>query len=438
MHQHQRAHARAAIDAALNAAEPGAALRRAWPADLTGPCKLLAFGKASVPMAAEAARKLGSDLAAGLVVTAPELVRDPRLSGLSLGVHAADHPLPTPINLAAAHAVERFAHSCAPDETLLVLISGGGSAHLTLPAEGVSLDDLARVTDLLQRAGATINELNTVRKHCERLKGGRLAAMCPAARIVSLVLSDVMGDPLDVIASGPASPDPTTYAGALNVLHRRGLTAAAPRVRAWLERGAAGLEPETPKPGDAAFAKCSSKIIANNDTAVDAAAAELVKLGYGVEEIRRRVEGEARDAGFGLAARAIAARRSGSRGPVALLLGGEPTVRVDVASGIGGPSQELALAAAREIDAVAGITIAAFSTDGRDGPTDAAGAIVDAATAGRVRARRLDAAAALRDHDSHAALDAAGDLVRTGPTGTNVNHIAMALVDPGGQARNAR
>lgn len=407
----------------LAAADPLAAVERAWPGIDLAHTRLIAFGKASVPMAIAAADLLGARLAGGVVVAPPELATNPSLSAHGLEVFAADHPLPTPRNIAAAQHVRQMVRLCPADHDLLLLISGGGSAHLTLPAPPLSLDDLADVTNRLQRAGATIRELNCVRKHCEQLKGGRLAAMSPARRVLALILSDVVGDPLDVIASGPSVADPTTFADALDVLTRHDVD--APSVHSFLEAGARGEHPETPKPGDPSLARSSTQIIASNAAALDAAAACVRSLGVRVHRVGSGVEGEARAIGERLADE-IAAIAYDQR-PAAIVLGGEPTVNVGVSKGQGGPSQELALAAACRLPTDARVAIMAFSTDGRDGPTDAAGAVVSTDTLARARARGHDPERALAAHDSHALLDAAGALIRTGPTGTNVNHVVCAI-----------
>lgn len=417
------AHFDAIRRAILAAADPHAAVERAWPGIDLAQTRLIAFGKASVPMAIAAVDLLGARLAVGVVVAPPELATNPSLSAHGLEVFAADHPLPTRRNIAAAQHVRQIARLCPADHDLLLLISGGGSAHMTLPAPPLSLDDLADVTNRLQRAGATIHELNTVRKHSEQLKGGRLAAMSPARRVIALILSDVVGDPLDVIASGPSVADPTTFADALDVLTRHGVD--APAVRAFLEAGARGDHPETPKPGDPALARSHTHIIASNTTTLDAAAACVRSLGVRVHRIASGVEGEARAIGERLADE-IAAIAHDQR-PAAIVLGGEPTVNVGAAKGRGGPSQELALAAACRLPPNARVAIMAFSTDGRDGPTDAAGAVVSTDTLARARARGQDPERALAFHDSHALLDAAGALIRTGPTGTNVNHVVCAI-----------
>ncbi|MEZ6319130.1 MAG: DUF4147 domain-containing protein [Phycisphaerales bacterium] len=417
--------ARDLVRAVLDAADPARAVDRAWTPDLDRPDRvvLIAYGKASVTMADAAARRLGTRLARGVVVGVPERLR---AYAPPPGVEAlpADHPLPTDRNVRAGEALEPLARSVGPAETALVLVSGGGSAQLTLPAGALTLEDIRTTTDALLRAGATIDELNTVRKHLDRLKGGHLAAMLGAAdRVEALVLSDVLGDRLDVISSGPTAPDPTTYADALAVLASRGVPAPVP-VLAHLEAGVRADHPETPKPGDRAVERVRHTVIANNAGAVRAGEAFCASMGY---EVRARtgITGEAADHGWDLAD-----ELAGVAEGTAIVMGGETTVEVGSASGLGGRNQELALAAALGIEGHPGSVVIAFGTDGIDGPTDAAGAAVDGRTADAIRDAGVDPDRSLRNHDSFPALGVAGALIRTGPTGTNVNDIVVGLRVP--------
>jgi glycerate 2-kinase len=411
--------------AVLSEADPARALRKHW-AGTSGPAWLLATGKAGVALAREGWSLIGPNLQGGLL-TAPE----PNISSAGeLPIHAlpCDHPLPTVRNVEAAATVLDFVSRVPAEHTLVILVSGGASAHLCLPAGALSLDDIVEATRVIQRAGATIRELNTVRKHCERLKGGQLAAAC-SARIDAYILSDVLGSPLDVIASGPTAPDPTTYDDALSVLERRALTGRLPKIVRHLQQGRAGDFPETRKPGDPVFDRVRNVIIADNTQAVRGACAHLERAGFRVMGEELAVEGEAADVGRRLALRAGEIARS--EAPSAHIIGGEWTVTVGEARGHGGPSQELALAAAEVLaDSPVSAGILAFSTDGIDGPTDAAGAFITSATWYDAIAAGLDPRRALREHDSHSILDRAGLLIRTGPTGTNVNHVGVLVVVP--------
>lgn len=404
------------IGAIRHAADPARALRASWrpPA---GPVWVLAIGKASVPMCREAMALVKSPPVRVLCTSGTPGQGEP------FRVLLCDHPYPTERNVAAAKEVAAFVEAIPSAHTLVLLISGGGSAHLCLPAEGMVLDDIRAVTLALQLAGASIVELNTVRKHIEQLKGGRTASRC-AARIDAYVLSDVVDDPLDVIASGPAAPDPTTFTDALGVMDRFGLTNSHPAVVSHLRRGAAGGLPETPKPCDAAFGRVRHVIIANNRTVVDAAAGHLRRAGMSVAGVRYAVVGES-----ATIARAFARTLASlpGNGPACIVWGGETSVTVGNALGAGGPSQEFALAAALALETNSSYEVLAYSTDGRDGPTDAAGAWIDGATLRRARDAGIDPASALDRHDSHGALRVAGALVPGHAAGTNLNHVWIGV-----------
>lgn len=419
-----RACSDAIVARVLRACDPARAVADAWPAELGEPVTIVALGKASIAMARAAVDHLGQ--AVGGVVVCPADGPAHALPA-SLAVYHADHPIPTQRNLDAARAVESCVRTVRPGSTLLLLVSGGGSAHLCAPWPGLSLEELSSVTRDLLLAGATIEQLNTVRKHCEQLKGGRLAALAVSAgaSVRALVLSDVPGDPLDAIASGPAAPDPTTYARALVVLKQAGCVRTHRAIADHLGRGVAGDLPETPKPGDPIFARVEHAIIASNRTAVDAAASACERLGFGVVDRRDGVRGEARAVGAQLA-EAIAQVHASGRTMNAIVWGGETTVAVGGASGVGGRCQEAALAAALALEGTADLAVMTLATDGVDGPTDAAGALVTSHTRAGAQARRLDLADALARHDSHGVLDRLGCLIRTGPTGTNLNDVLVA------------
>ncbi|CAG0988896.1 glycerate 2-kinase [Phycisphaerales bacterium] len=415
-------HVKRVIASVLLAADPAAAVRDSWTTP-KGEVKLLACGKAAVVMAGTAASLLGRAVR-GVVTCPPERVEELRVPGVE--VFPCDHPFPSPRNVEAALRARELVRGVAKDETLIAMISGGASAHLALPAEGLTLDDLREVTRRLQLAGAGIGELNAVRKHVEQLKGGRLAGVC-RGEIEAYILSDVMGDRLDVIASGPTAPDPSTFAEALGVLESRGVAASVPRVVEHLRRGMAGKIPETPKAGEACFTRVTNRVIASNRRAVEAARDAAVSMGFHLAGVEHAVEGEAAVVGARLARRA--AELADSRRPWAWVVGGEWTVTVGERGGKGGPGQELALAAAKGLHerGVLGAVLS-FSTDGVDGPTDAAGAVVTGETWARATDAGLDPEAGLSRHDSYAVLEGCGALVRTGPTGTNLNHVAVLLV----------
>jgi hydroxypyruvate reductase len=350
----------------------------------------------------------------GVVVTKYEHARGRPTAGIE--VIEAGHPVPDESSVRGAQAVADLADRATGRDLVICLISGGGSALLTLPVPGLTLAELQSLTDALLRCGATINEVNTVRKHCSGIKGGNLARLAAPAQVVTLVLSDVVGDPLDVIASGPTVPDTTTVADAREVLARYGISTALP------------LQ-ETPKPGDAFFDKVQNVVVGSNRLAALAAVNRARELGFDALLLSTYVEGEAREAGRVAAALAKGIRAHGDplSPPACLVWGGETTVTVR-GGGLGGRNQELALAAALALDGWRDVLIMALATDGNDGPTDAAGAIVTGETMARARERGLDARAALDADDSYRFFDALGGLIRTGPTGTNVNDLLFVLV----------
>jgi glycerate 2-kinase len=403
----------AAARAALAAVEAGAAVRRGA-ADLCAPRpgrRVLAIGKAASAMAA-AARELGGP--------APCLVVTKHGHGVPLAgadVREAGHPVPDGAGLAAAQAVEAFVAGMGSGDELLVLLSGGASALLPAPRPPLGLDDLRRTTGLLLASGADILAVNTVRRHLDRLKGGQLARAAAPATTVTIAVSDVPGDDPAAIGSGPTVPDPTTWADALAAVRTAGVLDRLPAaVRDLLAAGAAGRLADTPKPGGLPGSG-PFRIVASARHGVAAAAACLRGRGWRVVE-DGGLAGEAAPAGRAAAARLLALP-PGS----ALVLGGETTVTLGPAPGLGGRNQEFALAAAETLAGHAGAQLLALGTDGTDGPTDAAGAWADGATWGS----RPGAAAALAGHDAHPWLAAAGRLVHTGPTGTNVGDLVIGL-----------
>lgn len=372
-------------------------------------------------MASAAADVLGPFLRRGIVI-APSPVSIP---GAPIVSYRGGHPIPTEEGVRGAEALVRMVESLVADDVLLCLVSGGASALTTLPAHGIALDDVRDVTRLLLRAGATIDDLNCVRKHIDRLKGGRLAALVFPARLEALVLSDVVGDSLATIASGPTVPDPTTVADAIAVLERCGIWDATPRaIRVHLENGG----DESPKPGDMRFAHAWSRVVGSNAIAAEAARARAEQLGYSARIVTTRMEGEAREVGTAVAS-AVRGECDALCRPAALIFGGETTVTVS-GTGVGGRNQELALAAALELDGHGDATVASIGTDGIDGPTDAAGAVADGATLARARRLGVNALHHLDNNDSYRFWSALDGLVVTGATGTNVMDLVVATARP--------
>jgi glycerate-2-kinase len=319
---------------------------------------------------------------------------------------------------------------------VLCLISGGGSALLVAPCNSITLDEKQRVTELLLKAGADINELNAVRKHVSAIKGGRLAEIAYPSKVISLILSDVIGDPLDVIASGPTSPDETTYQDAIHVIEKYGLRDKIP-VHIWntLKDGANGAMPDTPKTGNPAFEGIENIIIGSNKIATGAAAKKAMELGFDTSILTSELQGEAREAAKWLALKAVERREQKAEDriqktedrKICFISGGETTVTVK-GNGIGGRNMELALAFAIEIAGTDGITLLSAGTDGTDGPTDAAGAIVDGQTIKKANAKGLDPLVYLEHNDSYIFFKNTGELFVTGSTGTNVMDIQIILI----------
>jgi glycerate 2-kinase len=383
-------------------------------------------GKASGSMAQSVEAVLDGIAIEGLV--AVKEVREP--GPRRVRVVDAGHPIPDARGEAAAAEILRLARDAGPDSLVLCLISGGGSALTPAPVPGVTLAEKQATTRLLLESGATINELNAVRKHLSRLKGGQLARAAHPAPVVSLLLSDVIGDPLDVIASGPTAPDPTTFGDALAVLDRFGLRARLPSaVRAHLEGGARGVAEETPKPGDPALAGVTTVVIGNNGLVVDAAVAEARRVGLTPCLLTRRLQGEAREVARVFASLLDETARGGliQGRPACLIAGGETTVTIR-GRGTGGRCQEFALALVPELASMRDVVVLAAGTDGSDGPTDAAGAVVDTTTLERARGKGMDARRALAENDSHPFFAALGDLVMTGPTGSNLMDLYLGVV----------
>ncbi len=385
-------------------------------------------GKASGPMAEALEEILGERVEDGLVVVPKGTAN--KYKAERIRFHEASHPIPDESSIEGARRLLALAGRAEKKDLVICLISGGGSSLIALPREGVTLGDKQIMTDLLLKSGATINEINTVRKHISGFKGGRLAEVVYPGAILSLLLSDVIGDPLEVIASGPTVPDSTSFADALCILERYGLWERTPEpIRRVLSDGSQGLIPETPKSNNRVFKRVHNVVIGNNRMACSAATAELQRAGLNTLFLTSFLEGEARSVGVALAALARETLTSANpvRPPAGIVAGGETTVTV-IGKGIGGRNQEIALAAALKADGLDRVVLASFSTDGVDGPTVAAGAIIDGQTITRSRKLGLDARQFLKNNDSYSFFAELGDLIETGPTGTNVNDVTIITV----------
>ena len=428
------------LAAALDAVDPAEAIRRVvmlgehtlWldgqAYDLQRYRRLLVVGagKAGASMARAVEELLGDYIGAGMVnvkygYTAPTA---------RITVREAGHPVPDAEGVAGTQAIVDLLRDATAGDLVLCLISGGGSALMTLPVLEVTLEDIQTLTEALLRSGAPIQAINAVRKHLSQVKGGQLARLAHPATTVALILSDVVGSPLDVIASGPTVPDPTTFGHAQAVLERYDVVDEVPEsIWRHLARGLSGAVEDTPKPGDPALVDVQNVIVADNARAAQAARTRAEALGFHTLLLSTYVEGEAREVAqvLGALAKEIVASGQPVLRPACLLLGGETTVTV-CGSGRGGRNQELALAAARVIHEMPEVLIASLATDGTDGPTDAAGGLVDGSTITRGAALGLSAQAALANNDAYPYLERTGDLLVTGPTNTNVNDLMAVFV----------
>ena len=429
------------LSAALQAVDPYMAVRRALTQqgeelrigarvyDLRSVEQVIVVGagKAGGPMSRAVEDVLGGRLRPGQ--GAVNVKRGHAEPTRAIEIREAGHPIPDEDGVMGTRRIVELVRSAGVDDLVLCLISGGGSALLQLPAEGITLADTRWVTDLLLRAGATIDELNTVRKHLSQVTGGQLARLAQPARVVSLLLSDVVGNPLDVIGSGPTAPDSSTFEGAAKIVERFELWAELPAaVRERLEAGRRGELAETPKPGEPLFERVQNEVVASNELAAQTAVMEAERSGFRTLLLSTFIEGEAREVGrvfAGLAREVAASGRPLSR-PCCLVAGGETTVTVR-GNGRGGRNQELALGAALKLAGLQDMLLVALATDGNDGPTDAAGAVADGTTLDRAGRLGLDPHAFLARNDAYGFFERLGDLLMTGPTNTNVNDLTFVF-----------
>jgi len=380
---------------------------------------VIGAGKASAQMAQPIERLLGKRIAQGLIN-----VKHGHTAPLRwIELNECGHPIPDGNGELGARRIAEIASQAGQDDLVVCLISGGASALLPLPAPPVTLEQKQETTRLLLHCGANIHELNCVRKHISAVKGGQLAQLAWPATVLTLILSDVIGDDLDVIGSGPTVPDRSTFADARAILSKYGIAAKVPAVvRERLSENSS----ETPKPGDKIFEHVQNLIVGSNRLAVDAAAQKARALGYHTLVLSTFIEGETRDVARVHAAIAREIRASGRpvKPPACVISGGETTVTIR-GNGRGGRNQEFALAAALDIAGLKDVVILSAGTDGTDGPTDAAGAIADGTTIARAG---LDASAYLANNDSYRFFENLGDLIKTGPTGTNVADVRILLL----------
>ncbi len=430
----------AALDimrAAIESSDPYRAVRRGINFDgnrltvsgeefpLSGKVYLLAFGKAACSMARAVADLLGERIEEGVIITkygyAENCPRTERLRIIEAG-----HPVPDENSLLGGKLGLELAGKVGEDDVLLVLISGGGSALFLLPERGITLEDKIRTNELLLKSGAKIYEINTVRKHISAVKGGKLAKRVRGT-VISLILSDVVGDPLEAIASGPTVKDPTTFRDAFRILRLYGVWEELPEsVKRHIELGLEGKAEETLKED---LPNVHNFIVGSGRMACEAALAKARELGYNALLLTTTLEGEAREVALavGSIVQEVARYDRPVPKPAVLIAGGEWTVTIEGESGLGGPNQEFALSVARKIAGLNAVVLA-VDTDGTDGPTDAAGGIVDGKTLEELKKAGIDVEEVLRRHDAYRALERVGALLKTGPTGTNVNSLVIAVI----------
>jgi hydroxypyruvate reductase len=434
---------RAIFQAALTAVDPGEAVRthvrreddNLHVADYNYDLRqydavsVIGVGKAGATMSIAIEELLGDHLRGGHVIV--KYGHGGPVKRVTL--HEAGHPIPDEAGVRTTHTMIDFVSECGPRELLICLLSGGGSALSPAPAAGITLAEKQEITRLLLACGATIHEINALRKHISQIKGGQLARLASPATLITLVLSDVVGDALDVIASGPTVPDSSTFADCLEILRKYQLLDNIPAaIRRHLESGLLGVIPETPKPGDAVFTRAQTVIIGRNLQALEAASRQAAVLGYQPLILSSAIEGETREVAkvhAGIAKEVLASRHP-IAAPACLLSGGETTVTLR-GQGKGGRNQEFALALALDIRDIPGIVALSGGTDGTDGPTDAAGAIADWTTCSRAEQHGLDPREALENNDAYPFFADLGDLLITGPTQTNVMDVRIMLMVTG-------
>jgi glycerate 2-kinase len=383
---------------------------------------LIGAGKASIPMACGVVAVLGANVTSGIIITKEDLEQTNLSLPKQIEIVKGNHPIPGEDSL---RSTEMLIHSCrglSPEDLVICLISGGGSALMTLPYDDVRLEDIQGLTLELLNCGATIGEINTIRKHLDRVKGGGLARICSPAFVLTLAISDVIGSPPAVIASGPTVADESTYEDAFQIIQKYYLQKTLPiSIIETLKAGLNEQIPETLKPGDPVFDRCFYKLVASNEISVGAALNAAAGEGFQTVNLGSQIQGEANVIGKEMAERLIAASQSnqGSQKPLCLIGGGETTVRMK-GDGLGGRNLEFALAAVKPLAGIRNICLVTLATDGEDGPTDTAGAIVTGGTYQNGKAVGCDPERFLAGNDSYHYFDRVGGVIRTGSTGTNV------------------
>jgi hydroxypyruvate reductase len=389
---------------------------------------LVGAGKAGQPMVSAVQKILGTRLAEGYVIVK---------EGYATKVDAADkveiieagHPVPDSRGVIGTEKIIQLLENTRPDDLVICLISGGGSALMVSPVKGVTLQDLQRLTGLLLASGATINEINVLRKHLDRVKGGQIARYASPAKLICLILSDVVGDPLDVIASGPTVPDQSTFKDALSILERYRISEQIPlSIIDHLKQGRDGKVDETPKPGEQTFSRVNNLIVGSNRTATHAALQQAQLEGFNTSILTNYIQGEANQVGkvFAAILKQMSDENQPIPRPACLIVGGETTVTKQ-GGGFGGRNQEIALSAVRDLAGLNDVALITLATDGGDGPTEAAGAVVTGETYQRAQNQNMDPHTFLADNNAYNFFKPLDDLLITGPTQTNVNDLAFLL-----------
>jgi hydroxypyruvate reductase len=386
---------------------------------------LISVGKAAVPMAEGLRSMHGDSISKGVVVTKKGQLKKGVDLPPEIDVIEAGHPLPDQQSIHGAQTIIRLLRETKPDDLILCCISGGGSALMSLPKNGISLDEVQALTTLLLACGATIDEINTIRKHIDGVKGGGLLTQARNSKWITLVLSDVIGDPLDRIASGPTVPDPSTYADSYHILEQYNLLDRVPAsIVSHLKQGIKGIVQETLKPGNPVFQQVNNLIVGNNSIAAEASAQAAESAHFHTLLLTTSIQGEANQVGqvFGAIARQLAISNRPVAKPACIIAGGETTVTLQ-GNGYGGRNQELALGAVNLIAGLENVILVTLATDGGDGPTDAAGAVVSGETLGRAQTLGLDSRDFLLRNDSYHFFKPLDDLLKPGATSTNVGDL---------------
>jgi hydroxypyruvate reductase len=395
---------------------------------------IVGAGKASLPMASATLNLLGDDLTGGIIIANDtQQKHDPPLEqdlSTKIDVYTANHPIPDIRGVEATKKIVTLLSNTDEKDLIICLISGGGSALLTYPRNGLTLSDIQDMTNRLLACGASINEINTIRKHLDNVKGGGLARYADPSTIISLILSDVVGDPLDIIASGPTAPDPTTYKDARNIVSKYHLDMqVAPGIIHHLDLGIQCRIQDNPKDGDPLFSRSQNLIIGNNHRAASAAQKQATELGFNAMILTTSLQGEARHVGRVLAsiAREIDNYGLPLQRPACIITGGETTVTIQ-GDGLGGRNQEVALGAVNDIANIQDVAVVTLATDGVDGSTDAGGAVITGDTYSRAAEINISPDEYLANNDSYNFFKQLGDLIITGPTQTNVSDLAFVFV----------